>query len=298
MQKGITTIILFVIVVIFFVFDSQSLDKNKKVAVKPSQSPSQQPKNVAGVSTVPTVQILQEGIFVVTNVIDGDSIEVNGKEKVRYIGVNTPEKNQPYYTEAVEKNKSLVLNKQVKLQYDVQRQDTYGRTLAYVYVDNIFINNELIKSGVAISETIQPNSSQQDLFVQAQKQARESCSGMWSSLCSPTAKCITITGVNNPKGNDTKDINNEWIQMKNVCQSQVSLSNWLLKDNSASNSYTFKSLTIRPNQTFTLHSGCGTDTAIDIYWACPAQKNSVWNNDGDHAFLYNEKKELVADYSY
>ena len=88
-------------------------------------------------------------------VIDGDTIVLESGEKVRLIGVDTPELHHPkkpvqyYAKEAKEFTKSLVEGKDVRLKYDWQRKDKYGRTLAYVYLkDRTFLNIEIIKQGL------------------------------------------------------------------------------------------------------------------------------------------------------
>ncbi len=78
-------------------------------------------------------------IATVTYVIDGDTIEVDEEERVRYLGINTPESGRPYFTEATNENKRLVEGKEVKLELDVQTKDQYGRTLAYVWVEDMLM---------------------------------------------------------------------------------------------------------------------------------------------------------------
>ena len=85
----------------------------------------------------------------VTYIFDGDTIEVNGEEKVRYLGMNTPESGRPYFSEATNENKKLVEGKEVKLELDVQTKDRYGRTLAYVCVEDTMVNLELVRRGFA-----------------------------------------------------------------------------------------------------------------------------------------------------
>ncbi|GAG80741.1 unnamed protein product, partial [marine sediment metagenome] len=83
-------------------------------------------------------------------VIDGDTIEVdlNGKVyKVRYIGINSPEYDQPFGNEATQANSSLVSGKNVILEKDVSGTDKYGRPLRYVYVGYLFVNSHLVKFG-------------------------------------------------------------------------------------------------------------------------------------------------------
>lgn len=122
--------------------------------------------------------------ILISKVLDGDTIQTSSGERIRYIGINAPEKGEPNSSEATEVNKELVLGRKVYLELDVQKKDRYGRTLAYVFVEDVFINLEIVKNGLAVSETIQPNVKYQNEFVKAQKEARENCLGLWKTLCS------------------------------------------------------------------------------------------------------------------
>ncbi len=125
--------------------------------------------------------------LVVKRVVDGDTIELSSGEKVRYIGVNTPESVDPrtpvqcFGKEASQRNKDLVEGKEVRLVADVGDKDRYGRLLRYVYVGDTFINLELVREGYAQVDTVPPNIAHKEDFVVAQKEARENQKGLWSS---------------------------------------------------------------------------------------------------------------------
>lgn len=242
----------------------------------------------------------------VLKVLDGDTIETSSGEKIRYLGINTPEKGQPFANEATKFNQDLVSGKKIDLEFDVQTKDRYGRTLAYVFTSGIFVNLEIVKKGLAVSETIQPNVKHQDEIVNAQKDARDKCLGIWKGLCGGSKSdvlgsnnCVKIISINaNAPGDDNKNKNGEWIEIENDCNDKISLTNWLIKDNSASNKYIFKNFSIDGGKIVKIHSGCGIDTIFDLYWQCPEVKYAIWNNSGDYAFLYNDKREMVSDYQY
>ncbi len=130
-----------------------------------------------------SLSLIGNGVFadelLVTRVIDGDTIVVESGEHVRYIGIDTPEKGRPYYNEAKNKNERLVKRKRVRLEYDVGRKDKYGRTLAYVYAGDIFVNEELVRSGYASAYTVPPNVKYSKRFVSLQQEAREHKKGIW-----------------------------------------------------------------------------------------------------------------------
>jgi micrococcal nuclease len=119
----------------------------------------------------------------VSYVIDGDTIVVvlSGEEKrVRYIGMDTPEREDPYYTEATEANKKLVYQQEVWLEKDVSEVDQYGRLLRYVYtLDAVMVNESLVCSGFAVVFTFPPDVRYADRFVECQKTARSAGLGLW-----------------------------------------------------------------------------------------------------------------------
>jgi micrococcal nuclease len=124
----------------------------------------------------------------VVRVVDGDTVHVrigDRVEKVRYIGVNTPELHHPRKgeepggREAAALNRTLVGGRHVRLETDVQPRDRYGRLLAYVWVGDTMVNAELVRLGYAQVMTIPPNVRHQTLFVKLQREARESERGLW-----------------------------------------------------------------------------------------------------------------------
>jgi micrococcal nuclease len=124
----------------------------------------------------------------VVRVVDGDTIHVRlaeRVEKVRYIGVNTPEVHHPRKgeepggREAMRVNRTLVDGRKVRLETDVRARDRYGRLLAYVWVGDVMINAELLRRGYAQVMTIPPNVRHQALFVKLQRDAREGERGLW-----------------------------------------------------------------------------------------------------------------------
>ncbi len=129
----------------------------------------------------------------VKKVVDGDTFWINdgtNKEiKIRLIGVDAPEsrkvfkKEVGYYGKEAKKYLTELLeNRVVYLEYDVTRKDQYGRTLAYVYLqDGTFVNAELVKNGFAMVMTIPPNVKYADLFVKLQQEARDNNRGLWGN---------------------------------------------------------------------------------------------------------------------
>src|SRR3989338_2427140 len=138
--------------------------------------------------------------YLVVRVIDGDTIEIEGGKKVRYIGIDTPETVDPrkpvqcFGVEASNKNKELVSGKRVRLEKDVSETDKYGRLLRYIYIGDTFVNLELVKQGFAYSSTYPPDVKHQSQFTEAQRQAKEQNKGLWSS-CPVATPTPTVTAT-------------------------------------------------------------------------------------------------------
>lgn len=124
-------------------------------------------------------------VYKVTRVIDGDTIEIEGSQKVRYIGIDTPETVHPekavecFGREATTENKKLVEGKEVRMEKDVSETDKYGRLLRYVYVDDLFANDYLVRQGFAYASTYPPDVKYQEKLRQAEQEAKENKRGLW-----------------------------------------------------------------------------------------------------------------------
>lgn len=127
----------------------------------------------------------------VTRVVDGDTVIVNmngTEERVRLIGIDTPESVHPDASKnlaegktASEFTKSKLEGKEVELEFDVQERDQYGRLLAYVYIDGKMFNKTLLEEGYAKISTYPPNVKYVDDFTRIQKTARENNKGFWNN---------------------------------------------------------------------------------------------------------------------
>ena len=126
----------------------------------------------------------------VTRVVDGDTIEVrlDGEtEDVRYIGVDTPETVKPgepvqcFGPVASGFNHRLVERRRVRLVFDRERRDDYGRLLAYVHLGDRFVNAELLRAGLARTLTIAPNDRFADRFNRLEMAAARAGRGLWGA---------------------------------------------------------------------------------------------------------------------
>lgn len=110
----------------------------------------------------PTATSTGRETALVTRIIDGDTIEVSmdgTTYSVRYIGIDTPEMNEPCGSEATQANANLVAGQTVTMVKDVSEIDSFGRLLRYVYVEDRFINGELVASGWAEAIEYPPDTS-------------------------------------------------------------------------------------------------------------------------------------------
>jgi len=139
--------------------------------------------------------------YLVTRVIDGDTIEIETGQIVRYIGINTPEitkgKNECYGQAAFSKNKQLVLDKKITLEKDVSETDKYGRLLRYIWVGEVMVNELLIKHGYAQVMTYPPDVARSDNFIKLEQRARELNLGLWNEC--PTTQSDSRYGESVPQ---------------------------------------------------------------------------------------------------
>jgi micrococcal nuclease len=165
----------------------------------------------------------------VTYVVDGDTVHVvladGREEKVRFIGVDTPESTkevEPYGMEAAAYTKSRLDGRRVWLEKDVAERDKYGRLLAYVWlsppendgeaeVRAKMFNAELLLEGYAQVMTVPPNVKYADLFAELQREAREAQKGLWGSAAAAggaVSSTAAAKGVESKPNTEAKYIGN------------------------------------------------------------------------------------------
>lgn len=119
--------------------------------------------------------------------VDGDTLLLDDRTRVRLLGVDTPETKrpdwpvEPFGPEAHDFTSAHVEGRKVRLEFDKERHDKYGRILAYVYLDDWFLNEELIRAGLGRAITNHPYSeSMKRRFRAAQREAQRERRGIWS----------------------------------------------------------------------------------------------------------------------
>ncbi len=126
----------------------------------------------------------------VIEVLDGDTVIIDDAKHshVRYRDIDTPEiplqnsPGDPIALEAWYFNSGLVEGKKVRLEFDEQKYDPYGRILAHVYIDDLMVNEELLKQGLATVLVIEPNEKYSEIMNDAVNQAKKERKGIWANL--------------------------------------------------------------------------------------------------------------------
>lgn len=164
------------------------------------------------IPTEPSIEVaasVPDGdLATVIEIVDGDTIKVlldGARYSVRYIGMDTPERGEPFFAESTAANGQLVEGQQVVLVKDVSETDRYNRLLRYVYLpDGTFVNAELVKQGYAVIATFPPDVRHQDLFLKLEREARETGRGLWaqSFINEPAPSSLPLTNTPAPAPTD------------------------------------------------------------------------------------------------
>ncbi len=150
-------------------------------------------------ASVPLGQSQNYSDILVTRAVDGDTLVLETGERVRLIGIDTPEMHesskldrdgnrsktdksaiQALGRRSYEFTRQLVEGKRVSLEFDIERRDRYDRLLAYAYLqDGTFINAEIVKQGYASLMTYPPNVKYAETFRKLHQEAQENRRGLW-----------------------------------------------------------------------------------------------------------------------
>ena len=134
----------------------------------------------------------QNNLYEVVRVVDGDTVILNidgQKTRVRLIGIDTPEsvaedksRNVKEGKIASEYTKNLLENKKVRVEFDEEKQDVYERKLGYVFLDDEFINEKLLKEGMAKLYTKTTNQKYSERLKKAEQYAKDNKKGFWKDF--------------------------------------------------------------------------------------------------------------------
>jgi len=227
----------------------------------------------------------------VLRVIDGDTCILEDGQSVRYSGINAPEKGEPLFDEATPANDRLVGGKEIRLELGSPQKDKGGRLLAYVFVDELFVNQELVRLGYAhIQRPIA--AKYRDTLLKAQEEAQTAGRGIWGKI-KESGIAITLAHFD-AEGNDRQNLNDEYIVIENQADVPVDLTGWMVCDE-ANHRYLFPNFVLSGKTRVTLRTGLGKNTENELFWG---SKSPVWNNDGDTIFIRDSEGNLTATYTY
>lgn len=141
----------------------------------------------------------------VVDVVDGDTMLLDNGEYVRLIGVDAPDNGACFAEKSTRKLQKLVKGKKVRVRFDQEKTDTFGRKLGYVYVGKKFVNKAMLTSGLAVVDIVVPNKQKEDVLTRGQQTAVEKNRGIWQSCQSTPSEQSQSLPVSIAYANATLD---------------------------------------------------------------------------------------------
>ena len=246
-------LLIFIIILAILTFISLYLPTDIRTLTGKITSPTEITKN-----QLQTTQTLK--------IIDGDTIKTK-QGTIRLLGINTPEKKQPYYQEA--KNfLSIIQNQTIQIQQDKEDLDKYNRKLRYIYYNNQLINLQILEQGLGTT-FMTKNLIHQDKLIRAENQAKLQQLNLWKKSTHNCTNCIQLQELNQKE---------EFFIIQNICNQDCNLNAWTVKDD-ANHITKLQPLKAMHQQTY-------------------QSKSNIWNNDKDRFFLRDNQGHLVIFYEY
>ena len=233
-------------------------------------------------------------------VVDGDTLRmrIDGAiEEVRLVGLNTPERGECFSAEATAGMERLVAGALLRFEKaGGDETDRFGRLLGYVYTNDVLANLEMVRTGSGLA--VVGDHPRVDEFAAATDAAWQERAGMWNpNACGvPSTDEVRIDVIEaDPPGDDNDRLNDEFIVLHNAGPDSADMSGWMIRDESSTNRYTVPEGTVlTAGARVIVHTGCGVDTASDLYWC----SGPVWSNRGDTAIVQAPSGTVVDRLSY
>ena len=232
----------------------------------------------------------------VAAVLDGDSLAVvvdGHDDELRLLGINAPEPGECFADQAREFLGTVAADTIVIVG---DERDQFGRILGYAYRGADNLNQWMLAQGGALATT--PDHDLLPDFLASEQEAVVRGLGMWAdgACMSAAASDVSIYEVEfDAPGRDDENPNGEYVILANGGNA-ANLTGWVLRDESSVHRFTFPGGTVIGSGGFlVIRSGCGTDTAEELYWCAVG---SVWNNDGDTAILLDPGGTYVSRLRY
>jgi endonuclease YncB( thermonuclease family) len=207
----------------------------------------------------------------VERVIDGDTIVMNGTS-IRLLGINSPERGEPFYQESKKFLEDKILNKKVELHFGPKKFDKYRRKLAYIFYHGENINLESVKKGYSNYYFPAGKDNYYNKFVNAW----DICLQNKNNLCKKSKeKCIIL---------EEWDIKNQKVTLKNICSKKIDITGWSIKDEGRKK-YIFSTKILFPQEEISL---------IPENW----NKDYIWTKTGDSLIFRDSNNSLILFESY
>ena len=232
----------------------------------------------------------------VVKVYDGDTVTLEDGTKVRLRWVNTPERRppEPYAEEARLLAERMVLGRRVQLIVDGDDAiDGYGRLIAGIRTDRYDLSLRLLEEGLGHLFIIPPESADLTAMIEAQRKARASLRGIWSTDRYRGKLHITSFHAD-ARGDDTQNLNGEYLRVCNITAGPVDLRDHVLRTDDGQR-FVLPAMVLQAGHTVLLHTGHGENVDDDaaqkhVYLGQPAP---IWDNDRAIATLLDPAGQVV-----
>lgn len=241
-----------------------------------------------------TAPVAAEELVRVKRVYDGDTVLLEDGRTVRYLGINTPEYQEPFYLKAKQLNESLVMGKEIRLEFDQEKTDSRDRLLAYVYAGGEMVNARLIQEGLAHAFFIGPNRKHNALLLRLQAEAKQRKVGIWSSR--GRVKDLKITTVH-PTDPTKDDRYPAYVRIASLSNATIRLADYVLS-NEGDQRCRFPDVSLEPGYTVIASSGSGSDGVDSRGQLVVYCSGLVWDEREDTAFLKDPAGNLVDTFHY